>query len=42
MLKKYGLEEESKAFTNTLLKKGAELLNENKELRTSQHSRVME
>ena len=25
VLKKYGLEEESKAFTNTLLKKGAEL-----------------
>lgn len=38
VLKKYGLEEESKAFTNTLLKKGAELLNENKELRKHQRN----
>lgn len=35
VLKKYGLEEESKAFANTLLQKGAEILNDNKELRKS-------
>ena len=34
VLKKYGLEEESKAFASTLLQKGAEILNDNKELRT--------
>lgn len=33
VLKKYGLEEESKAFASTLLQKGAEILNDNKELR---------
>ena len=33
VLKKYGLEEESKAFASTLLQTGAEILNDNKELR---------
>ena len=33
VLKKYGLEEESKACASTLLQKGAEILNDNKELR---------
>ena len=33
VLEKYGLVEESKEFTNTLLQKGAEILSENAELR---------
>lgn len=33
VLQKYGLVEESKEFTNSLLQRGAELLKENKELR---------
>lgn len=33
VLKKFGLEEESKEFANTLLRKGAELLQDNAELR---------
>ena len=33
MLQKYGLVEESKEFSNSLLQRGAELLKENKELR---------
>lgn len=34
ILDRYGLSEESKAMTNTLLQKGAELLNSNKDLST--------
>lgn len=33
VLEKFGLVEESKEFANTLLQKGAELLNDNAELR---------
>ena len=33
VLKKFGLEEESKEFANTLLRKGAEILQDNAELR---------
>ena len=41
MLQKYGLVEESKEFTNSLLQRGAELLKENKELRRTQVFRLI-
>lgn len=37
VLEKFGLVEESKEFANTLLQKGAEILNDNAELRTLFH-----